>query len=353
MFVSTVQVVTADDENKDSVYLYRFPVKNGLFYSPYKGNGVQLSLLFRKIDELRNEFRKREVFLKVDANCSSLTTKRRRRKVAYERACRVKSECITRKRIKEANFITHLHLGNGDGNMVIVRLYVPNDSVAKTDSITHYVNTAEPVESKDTIIDTITVVPSETTDAVTENKTVAKKIERYHIALKTNLLYDVAITPNLELEFPLGKRWSVNLEYQYAWWLHKQTFCWQIESGGIEGRYWLGDRYSKDVLQGWFIGAFTGMGMFDFQLKKKSGNQGDYYMMVGADAGYVARLSKHFNIEFSLGVGYLKADYKHYHVIDDILIKQGNNHNYNAFIPLKAKVSLSWMIGTWKKGGNK
>ena len=34
------------------------------------------------------------------------------------------------------------------------------------------------------------------------------------LALKNNLLYDLALAPNIEVELPLGKRWSLNVEYK-------------------------------------------------------------------------------------------------------------------------------------------
>ena len=38
------------------------------------------------------------------------------------------------------------------------------------------------------------------------------------LALKNNLLYDLALAPNIEIEIPVGKRWSVNMEYKSPWW---------------------------------------------------------------------------------------------------------------------------------------
>ncbi|MFR5958536.1 MAG: DUF3575 domain-containing protein [Bacteroides stercoris] len=38
-------------------------------------------------------------------------------------------------------------------------------------------------------------------------------------ALKTNLLFDVALIPNFEIEIPIGRHWSVNGEYMFPWWL--------------------------------------------------------------------------------------------------------------------------------------
>ena len=65
------------------------------------------------------------------------------------------------------------------------------------------------------------------------------------LAVKNNLLYDLALAPNIEVEIPIGKRWSLNTEYKCPWWLNsKHDFCYQLLSGGMEGRCWLGNRQS-------------------------------------------------------------------------------------------------------------
>lgn len=49
--------------------------------------------------------------------------------------------------------------------------------------------------------------------------------------------------PNVEIEVPIGKRWSVNGEYMFPWWLlDGDKYSLQILTGGLEGRYWLGSR---------------------------------------------------------------------------------------------------------------
>ncbi len=73
--------------------------------------------------------------------------------------------------------------------------------------------------------------------------------------MKNNLLYDLALAPNLEVEIPVGKRWSLNAEYKCPWWLNsKHDFCYQLLSGGVEGRCWLGNRQKRNRLTGHFIG---------------------------------------------------------------------------------------------------
>lgn len=34
------------------------------------------------------------------------------------------------------------------------------------------------------------------------------------LAVKNNLLYDIALAPNIEIEVPIGRQWSLNAEYK-------------------------------------------------------------------------------------------------------------------------------------------
>lgn len=36
------------------------------------------------------------------------------------------------------------------------------------------------------------------------------------VALKNNMIYDLALAPNVEVEFSTGKRWSLNTEYKMS-----------------------------------------------------------------------------------------------------------------------------------------
>lgn len=39
-----------------------------------------------------------------------------------------------------------------------------------------------------------------------------------HMALKSNLLYDIALVPNIGLEYAFNRGWSIGCGWQYAWW---------------------------------------------------------------------------------------------------------------------------------------
>ena len=164
-------------------------------------------------------------------------------------------------------------------------------------------------------------------------------------ALKTNLLFDAALMPNVEVEVPIGQRWSVNGEWMFPWWTFGgNKYCLQILLGQLEGRYWLGNRQNRDILTGHFFGVYAGAGEYDLQWKKQ-GYQGEFFIAAGLSYGYAKKISRDLRLEFSLGVGLLKTDYKHYHAMNNYktLVWQENG-KYTWFGPTKLKVSLVWML---------
>ncbi|MDR3118221.1 MAG: DUF3575 domain-containing protein [Mediterranea sp.] len=170
-------------------------------------------------------------------------------------------------------------------------------------------------------------------------------------AVKTNLLFDLAMTPNIEVEIPLNWRLSVCGEFQHGWWLKKDnTFCWQVETLGLEGRYWLGNRRRRRVLTGWFMGAFAGMGVYDFQLERNRGIQGDFYISAGLSLGYMKQLGNSpWRMEFSAGGGFLTTDYTRYQIYQDKLTRYGPQMRFSGLAPLKAKVSLAYLFQSKKE----
>ena len=185
-----------------------------------------------------------------------------------------------------------------------------------------------------------------------------KAPKRPFIALKTNLLFDFALMPNIEVELPFGNRWSLNGELMFPWWLFDgDKYCHQILSGGLEGRYWLGSRKNRDnrkLLTGHFLGLYAGGGKYDLQWDR-NGYQGEFFIAAGVSYGYSTPIARNLNLEFSLGIGLLRTGYEHYHARDNYrtLLWQ-NNGRYTWVGPTKAKVSLVWMLNRkMKKGGEK
>jgi hypothetical protein len=171
--------------------------------------------------------------------------------------------------------------------------------------------------------------------------------------LKTNLLYDLALTPGIGVEVPIGLRWSVDVNFLRGWWMKSdRSFCWQLQAVSVEGRYWLSKRMFTRLQEGWFVGAFAQTGFYDFQLKRSAGLQSSKYCaMAGASGGYAYSLGENWSLEGALGVGYFFNDYRRYTVeptYDGLrLVKSGSTMRFKAPVfPLKVGVSLQWTITT-------
>lgn len=206
--------------------------------------------------------------------------------------------------------------------------------------------------------DTLTFLQSGKTMYPQRNPVAASCRRRPLLALKTNLLFDAALMPNVEIEVPVGKRWSVNGEYAFPWWqFDRGKYCMQVLMGGLEGRYWLGSRKSREdreVLTGHFLGLYAGGGKYDLQWGEK-GYQGEFFIAAGVSYGWATHIARHLHLEFNIGIGLLRTDYRHYHARDNYqtLLWQENG-KYTWFGPTKAKISLVWLLNRRvKKGGSR
>lgn len=175
--------------------------------------------------------------------------------------------------------------------------------------------------------------------------------QRPHFALKTNLLFDAFSAINAEIEVPIGNRWSVSGELIFPWWKSdKENFTMQLLSGQGALKYWFGNRTAANVLEGWSLGITGGTGKYDLQIFDKDGEQGHFYN-VGLQGGYAHRLGKNLKMEYAIGAGFMRMDYKSYDKV------YGTEHgNIKVFRypwiekrrdwwgPFTAKVSLVWLI---------
>lgn len=172
----------------------------------------------------------------------------------------------------------------------------------------------------------------------------AYKVRPMVMALKTNLLYDAVTALNFEVEVPIGKNFSIMAEDVFPWWETGNKYCFQMWEIGIEPRYWFNswDVKSANKLQGFFVGPYLMSSKYDFQYDKSLNYQGEYWS-AGVSAGYSKPISNLFNLEFSLSVGYMHTDYRHYMPTDDYskLIRDPYNvGSVSYFGPTKAKISL-------------
>lgn len=133
------------------------------------------------------------------------------------------------------------------------------------------------------------------------------------LAIKTNLIYDLASALNFEIEVPIGNRFSVTGEFINPWWhIGSADYTMRVHMGTVGGKYWLGNREDREVLTGWAVGANVGFASdYDVQLFDEQGIQGTYFMG-GATIGYAHTLYKKFYLEYQLGLGVMESDYQNY-----------------------------------------
>ena len=131
-----------------------------------------------------------------------------------------------------------------------------------------------------------------------------------NVAVKTNALYWATTTPNIGVEVSVAKQHSLQLFYGLNPWKQSggdQTSLrhWLLMP---EYRYWFCESFN-----GWFVGAHLMGGQFNvggvdlpFGLMPTLENRRyeGWYAGGGVTAGYQWVLSRHWNIEASLGVGY-------------------------------------------------
>lgn len=173
------------------------------------------------------------------------------------------------------------------------------------------------------------------------------------LAVKTNMLYDLALAPNIEVELPFGrnKRWSVMAEYLNPWWrLDKLNYSYEIQEAGLELRRWLTPRCdgSRPWLSGMFAGAYLASAKYDLEYNGV-GDQGEVWS-AGATLGYSWPIAHRWNLELSLSAGYMKGNRRHYNAefeSSHLIYKKTKDMQY--FGPTKFKFSLVWIIPNNKK----
>lgn len=167
----------------------------------------------------------------------------------------------------------------------------------------------------------------------------------FYMDIRTNMLYDVALVPNIGVEFYLGRRWSVAANWMYSWWhSDKRHNYWRTYGGDLEVRKWFGRRSAEKPLTGHHIGLYGQIVTYDFELGGR-GYLGDRWTYgAGLAYGYSVPVGRRFNIDFTLGVGYLGGEYKEYLPIDDCYVWQVTKKR-RWFGPTKAEIQLIWLIG--------
>lgn len=166
------------------------------------------------------------------------------------------------------------------------------------------------------------------------------------VGLKTNLLYDALLSPTLGIEFAMAPQWTMDISGTLNNW-PVNDHRWKQWMVQPEARYWFCQRFS-----GHFLGFHALGGQYNFgNLKNNIKFLGTDFSqltdrrfqgwMVGAGVayGYSWILSRHWNIEAELGIGWIYTRSDEFRCANcGKRLKEDVPHNY--FGPTKAAVNL-------------
>ena len=338
LWLMTVTFPVIAQQKTDTTYTFRFVSQKDMFYVPWNGNDTELARLLECIENSKATIFDGKLPLLVDGYCNSLGGEAENLATAKIRANRVKSELITRAKIKEENFITHNHATEGD--FVIVRLTVPAKETAAMDAEAEARRRAE-AERLETETRAEQERRAEEQRKAEEARLAGTPSETkitndYHLSLRANLLRWATLTPDLGLEWRICPSWGIAVNGSWTSWTwsdkDRRYALWEVAP---EIRYYMGEK------KAWYLGAMFKAGQFNYKLSE-TGKQGDL-MGGGITAGYQLRLNKALALDFNLGLGYLNADFEKYEVIDGVRVRRGNETK-DWWGPINAGVTLVWKL---------
>ena len=362
LWLMTVTFPVIAQQKTDTTYTFRFVSQKDMFYVPWNGNDTELARLLECIENSKATIFDGKLPLLVDGYCNSLGGEAENLATAKIRANRVKSELITRAKIKEENFITHNHATEGD--FVIVRLTVPAKETAAMDAEAEARRRAEAErletetraeqerraeEQRKAEEARLAAEPTvagrrerQKAEAAAQQNTLADTLSEtkittdYHLSLRANLLRWATLTPDLGVEWRICPSWGIAVNGSWTSWTwsdkDRRYALWEVAP---EIRYYMGEK------KAWYLGAMFKAGQFNYKLSE-TGKQGDL-MGGGITAGYQLRLNKALTLDFNLGLGYLNADFEKYEVIDGVRVRCGNETK-DWWGPINAGVTLVWKL---------
>ena len=354
LWLTAVTFPVFAQQKADTTYTFRFVPQKDMFYVPWNGNDTELARLLECIENSKATIFDGKLPLLVDGYCNSLGSEAEDLATAKIRANRVKSELIIRAEIKEENFITRNHATGGD--FVTVRLTVPVKETAATDAEAEARRKAEAErleaekraeqerlaeEQRKAEEARLAAEKAEAEKAAQQNTLADTPSETkittdYHLSLRANLLRWATLTPDLGVEWRMNKRWSLLLNGTWTSWSwnekDRRYALWEVAP---EFRRYIGKEKRG------YLGVMFKTGQFNYKLSA-TGKQGDL-TGGGITGGYQLKLNNALSMDFSLGLGYIHADYDKYVVINGVRVRRGSGTK-NWWGPVSAGVTLVWNI---------
>ena len=164
------------------------------------------------------------------------------------------------------------------------------------------------------------------------------------VAVKTNALYWASASPNLSAEVGLAPHWTLEVGGGLNPFTFKDNLKWKHYQWQGEARYWICEKFYRH-----FIGIHAGGGEFNvskvaFPWPKLSSDKRyeGWAVKAGLSYGYSFVLGGRWNLEATIGLGVIHADYNRYGCA--VCADHDGNFKKTVFAPTKAGITLVYMI---------
>ena len=166
------------------------------------------------------------------------------------------------------------------------------------------------------------------------------------VAIKTDLLKDIVLTPTVSAEFGIAPKWTIEGTAELNAWAVNDHY-WKHWMLMPEARYWFCQRFAGHFIGAHILGGQYNVGNLDNNIKflgTDFSNLSDKRYqgwMVGAGVayGYSWILNKRWNLEAEIGFGWIHTWYDSYPCANcGRKLASGKHHNYVG--PTKAAINL-------------
>lgn len=167
----------------------------------------------------------------------------------------------------------------------------------------------------------------------------------FAFAIKTNLIHDALLTPDLGIELSVARQWSLSAQGVYAWWGNRpHNFFWRIRGGSLELRHWFGSKSHSRALTGHHVGIYGSIHDYDFEFGHTGYQAAKPTFGIGATYGYSIRLTNRQNLDFGIKIGYSAGKQVKYHP-ECCTYVCDSHRTFRYFGPTGVEISLIWFPG--------
>ncbi|WP_277131867.1 DUF3575 domain-containing protein [Bacteroides congonensis] len=180
---------------------------------------------------------------------------------------------------------------------------------------------------------------------------ITQDMKAQDVAVKSNVLADALLNPNLGIEVGLAPKWTLEVTGQFNAWMLSNDRHWKHWAIQPEIRYWFCDRFSGHFMGAHIHGGQYNIGGFDGRIsflgtdarKLENTRYQGWFVGGGIAYGYAWILGRHWNLEAEIGFGYSYTRYDRFLCAGcGKKIETNKPHHYVG--PTKAAINLVYIF---------